>query len=268
MDLYSILDKELKNMHLNELEKIRYIYIRICELFTYDLRYKYISNFTNVNVLNENNDIHNIKDNRIICTSVSEYIANCLKELVGIDTKVEGYGHKYVSTDKYILDCTHDDILSLKYKFEPSGFVFKENNLYYKSILFEIDKTIGYIKNLYINNFIRQFKIYRNYPLIDRMNKLNYLFNYLSNNSYESDSFHLFLRLRFIFDLSELNDTNFSSTNYDNPNFVKLINIDKNHLYAIKLLDGIYKLLNITEAEYLNIYDNMVSYNKYKVKIK
>ena len=45
MNLIEQLSKELSTLHLNDFEKARYIYLRCCEIFSFDSRYTYASFF-------------------------------------------------------------------------------------------------------------------------------------------------------------------------------------------------------------------------------
>jgi len=45
MDLLKIINDELAKLHLTEFEKVRYIYLRTCELFSFDARYNFTGLF-------------------------------------------------------------------------------------------------------------------------------------------------------------------------------------------------------------------------------
>ena len=57
MDVLNLIDSELRDMHLNDFEKVRYIYLRTCELFYFDMRYhfnEYISKRTLFKITKKN----------------------------------------------------------------------------------------------------------------------------------------------------------------------------------------------------------------------
>ena len=104
MDVLQLLDNELKNKSDWSLEeKARYLYIRSCELFSYDLRYKWNS-FRKIygedkiekQIVNRKIDLRNVEDFRVLCTSYSRYVFyKLLEELLGLKVKICGFGHEY-----------------------------------------------------------------------------------------------------------------------------------------------------------------------------
>ena len=87
MDVLNLIDSELKGMHLNDFEKVRYIYLRTCELFYFDVRYhfkEYISKRKLSKIINREIDLEDVNDFRVICHTYSEYIDIILMILINI----------------------------------------------------------------------------------------------------------------------------------------------------------------------------------------
>lgn len=90
MNLVDLLSKELAQTDWSTLEKARYLYIRCCELFTYDPRYQYCSKISNGSVLkqeilNKKIDLTKVSDDWIVCTShINEVYIKLLEILLGI----------------------------------------------------------------------------------------------------------------------------------------------------------------------------------------
>ena len=80
MNLLEKLNSELKDKHYNDLEKMRYIYLRTCELFSYDETY-YTSLALNNEKLhqeirNSYFDITNIDKFKVICYTYANILSN------------------------------------------------------------------------------------------------------------------------------------------------------------------------------------------------
>ena len=88
MDVLNLIDSELRNMHLSDFERVRYIYLRTCELFYFDMRYyfnKYISKRVLSKITKKEIDLTNVDDFRVICHTYSEYV---LKKLINEFTNI------------------------------------------------------------------------------------------------------------------------------------------------------------------------------------
>ena len=83
MNLLEMLSKEIDGKGFSDEEKARYLYIRCCQLFTYDPRYKLCHKVKNGNILkqeilNKQFNLENITDNWVVCTSHTKQIYNAL----------------------------------------------------------------------------------------------------------------------------------------------------------------------------------------------
>ena len=153
MNLLDLLDNELEQNHLTKDEKIRYIYLRLCEIFSYDERYCLSKIFNDYNLKNtiDNRKVNleDVTDLRITCQPFTNYVLSLLiEELVGAKTIRYNFGpHYYVITtfdkEEYILDATSEpDFASVKMGLETKGF--KPINEFHTQSLKELDSQIGY----------------------------------------------------------------------------------------------------------------------------
>jgi len=171
MNLLDFIDSELKNMHLNNFEKVRYIYLRTCELFYYDARYYYVEQFNKKlykQIVNKEVDITSVDDFSVICHSYSKYVLlKLIKELTTANVLLQSGSHSLVeykddSGSIWILDATLGDLSRVKVRLKSTGFICRESwNFNYQHILDEVDETLGYkykekkdfIKLLNLNSF-------------------------------------------------------------------------------------------------------------------
>jgi hypothetical protein len=149
-----MLDDELKNKHLNDFEKARYIYLRCCELFSFDSRYWYTDLFGDVElhnkILNKKLDIENINNELVVCFSFATYV---LKPLIDRLTNlhcsvVAEWSHAYVLLDykcnEWRLDATQGDFSRVKLDLPTAGFRCKKTGL--TDELDDIDLSLGFKK--------------------------------------------------------------------------------------------------------------------------
>lgn len=122
MNLVERMNDELKGKRLSEFEKMRYIYLRCCEIFSYDARWNYYTFFSSQLIRQIETrmfDIYNINDTAVICHSFSKSI---LKPLINvfttIDAKVMGEEHSFIEArcqgKNYVLDATYGDFARVK----------------------------------------------------------------------------------------------------------------------------------------------------------
>lgn len=169
MDILQLLDHELKKSNWSLEEKKRHLYIRSCQLFTYDTRHYFVSkNSTNIRnasaILNSINnreiDLTHVTDNRVNCYSWAKVYKTLQKELLNANAEVEEnifgthawvfFGHK--------ADATVDSDLSrVKMKLYTKGYELstERDQFVYdyetpKKIK-TMDKNIKYIKDNYYN---------------------------------------------------------------------------------------------------------------------
>lgn len=159
MDVLQLFDNELKNKDNWSLEeKARYLYIRSCELFSYDARYKcdlfwtiYGKEVVEKEIINKKIDLRNVEDFRVICTSYSSSVINgILGELLNIIVKIHRgkFGiHQKVSFEigqkEYYADATvGEDIAGVKIGLETEGYYNYDKTQILN--LKKIDRKIGY----------------------------------------------------------------------------------------------------------------------------
>lgn len=153
MNLVEQLSKELSILHLNDLEKSRYIYLRCCEIFSFDARVYFTDLFDDTQlrnrILRKRFNIENITDERVVCHSFSRYILKPLIEnLTNLKCNVvkDREGHSYIILEcmnkEWILDATNKDLARVKLSLPTKGFtscVEKED-----LIIPEIDSSLGF----------------------------------------------------------------------------------------------------------------------------
>ena len=79
---------------LSDIEKLRWIYIKVCKRFSYDLEY-WSKPDKAKSIFYKN--IDDIIDNKVVCTTISEIFTRLSKK-AGLDVKtliVDEYGHDY-----------------------------------------------------------------------------------------------------------------------------------------------------------------------------
>ena len=148
MNLIEKLADELKDKHLNEFEKTRYIYLRCCELFSYDARWNYYRLFSDSvikEIENKMFDVRNLSSNLVICHSFSKSILKpLLDELTTLETTCIGEQHSCVGVkfrDKeFILDATLGDFPLMKMGLRPEGFMSSDGN----NTFIRLDYSLGF----------------------------------------------------------------------------------------------------------------------------
>ncbi|MBR5369671.1 MAG: hypothetical protein IK137_00025 [Bacilli bacterium] len=154
MNLIQMLDDEIRQLHLTDFEKARYIYLRCCEIFSFDSRFGYTNVFDDVDlynkILNKKFDIENVTDELVICFSFSKYILKPLIDnLTNLNCSVVARGtHAYILLDykctEWKLDATLGDFSRVKLNLPTSGFKCKHPNLMCE--LDDIDLSLGFKK--------------------------------------------------------------------------------------------------------------------------
>lgn len=167
MNVLDILTKELKNKNWSTEEIARYVYIRSCEIFSYDSRYKFSKLFKDdyaTSILNREIDLTNIEDNYVTCKSYSKFILpKLMKELADIDVEVYGkihFGNSFIlNNEEMDVDATGDcDLARVKMGLSTYGYApFLPYQDFFKNLKI-IDQKINYIKDDYqeaaINSYI------------------------------------------------------------------------------------------------------------------
>lgn len=171
MNVLETLNDELKNKHWTKEEKARFLYLRSCELFSYDNRYHFCGYFENPKerreaIRNRKINLEDVTDFTVICTThIKEVYKELLRELADIDGEVEwvikDVGHPWIEFNDGIrrikADSTNgSDISRVKMKLNTTDYgpAKIEINEDYEKYLKEIDKKIGYIKQNYYSTTI------------------------------------------------------------------------------------------------------------------
>lgn len=303
MNVLKMLNEELKNEWELE-EKIRYLYIRSCELFSYDPRYKFMGLFPNWREIESSIryreiDLENVQDNLVICSShAREVYSKLLREILNIKPVPRGNGHSWVEfrdgKRNMMADATKtSDLGRVKMKLFTYGYHPEKREFGYNDKLKEIDIKIGYIDSQYENDSLQkqkidieqQFNIDENYNInldefiIYNLYKIKEIFEKYDNFSCFSDAEFCVSYLIRIF-LEKC-----IRLNKDILNLIPLFQIDDNgkwtlkNIYAIKLEnDTIYFILEqndkefnfyeIPEIEAINYTKNFKSCNKQMILTK
>ena len=189
MNVIDLLDSELKNKNWTLEEKQRYVYLRSCQIFSFDPRYqlcRYLPNNyqTQQEIRNKTIDLTNVTDFNVVCTSYSKYVINVLlEELLNIKSTFEGNDHNYITSlvneKNFKIDGTVTDIFRIKLNMSTNGYQLLPRNVYYNEELMNIDKKINYIESEYGEHHIK--------------NKRNEIFNSLSDFKSNLDFFNFIL---------------------------------------------------------------------------
>ena len=149
MNLLEMLSRELKDKRYSEFEKMRYIYLRCCQLFSFDARWNFFTLFSQ-NIIreieNEQFDIEYIKKRLVVCHSFSKSILKPLLDyLTTIDVSVVGHEHSFIEAKcdgkKWVLDATFGDFPRVKMGLNTEGFHEDEE----PTLNFEnLDNSLGF----------------------------------------------------------------------------------------------------------------------------
>ena len=152
MNLLEELDCELKNKHYNEFEKVRYIYLKLCKLFSFDNRfyytYMFMDNALHQNIINRNIDVCNVQDFLVVCHSFSkEVLFKIINELTSANVKLHTSQHSYLVYEEkpgliWKLDATFGDFSRVKLNLNTTGFLDIHNE--FCDRLKEVDENLGY----------------------------------------------------------------------------------------------------------------------------
>lgn len=155
MNLLEELHDELKNSHFNEIEKIRYIYLRTCCKFSFDERY-FHSEFYYRGLKRELENMiinpHNINSFITVCHPYNRLVKTLIDELTLSTAIIKGEKHSRLECGKWSLDATTGDFSRVKMHLKTYGFVNLDGE---NEKLSEIDDSLGYIpysKDSYLNS--------------------------------------------------------------------------------------------------------------------
>ena len=154
MNLIEQLSKELEILHLNEFEKVIYIYLRCCEIFSFDSRWYYADVYDEEEKLREKLltrtfNVENIDSKEeVLCKSFSIHILKPLIEyFTNLPCEIGTQGtHVYVVVEykgvKWKLDATLCDLQRVKLEIPTTGFTSGRPRD--AMVISEIDSDLGY----------------------------------------------------------------------------------------------------------------------------
>lgn len=105
MNLIEQLSKELSTLHLNDFEKALFIYLKCCDIFSFDSRWFYSEALGDYElhdkILNKKFDVENIDSKLVICHTICpDILEKLIHELTTLDCRTVKYmGHSYVNID-------------------------------------------------------------------------------------------------------------------------------------------------------------------------
>ncbi len=128
MNIQELVLKDMPD-NLNDLEKARYIYIKLGLLLNFSTKFNNTSDEMSIKMYNMSNiDITNLPSNQVICTTWS-IIYSKLLDIVGVENKIIKQGHKSVgfkyNDQIWIADATggnYIDLSRIKYGDETARF--------------------------------------------------------------------------------------------------------------------------------------------------
>lgn len=152
MDILAEIYKGIENKGYDDFTKIRWIYLYICEKFSYDIRYHHATNNMKEEIYNVKVDIQNVEEFEIVCYTLSRVLCDVLKEF-GYKCEVEletnrPLTHAYVVVEhkgyKLKLDPTKRyDVARVKMNSTTKDFVSLVDDDIFTDQLLETDKKIA-----------------------------------------------------------------------------------------------------------------------------
>ena len=157
MDLESQIANTFENRTYSDLFKIRWLYLYICELFSYDTRFIYADEKLKDEIYDKKIDIKNVEDFEIVCYTLSRILTDVLSsygyecEIVRESVKENKFKHAYVvvKCDDYTLklDPTkRHDLTRAKINSNTLDFTLLNDN---SNFIEELKEADGIITNNY-----------------------------------------------------------------------------------------------------------------------
>ena len=152
MNLKEDIMKALDGKGYDDFAKIRWVYLYICELFSYDTRFYYASQDMREDIYNKDIDITKVEEYEIVCYTISRILSDVLIELgydaIVIKERKNGFSHAYVKVQNqdYILklDPTkRHDITRMKMNSTTIDFESLKKDDFFSDRLLETDKGIA-----------------------------------------------------------------------------------------------------------------------------
>ena len=257
MNLIEKLDDELSGIHLDDFEKARYIYLRCCEIFSFDYRWFFTDLFNDDKlhrkIINKEFDLENIDDELVICHSFSKYILKPLIEnLTNLDCRlIKNVTHSFVEVNYYgqdwKLDATMGDLARVKLDLPTKGFTSGIDD--YDLEVDEIDLNLGFCSRT-IDDYSRESL---GNSFTDSIENIGRILKNSKAKYHFSDA--LFLYDMLVNAYSEDNNT-YADRNY---NFHRLIDVyHEDSFFDLSKYDDEYCLKRIRYDEYKQLTKSLI----------
>lgn len=164
MNVIQTIDKELSERHLTDFEKARYIYLRSCELFSFDFKWFYTLSSKDRKLKEEMEkrrvDLENVDSFEVICHQKAPILKTLLDELTSLDSKViSTYEHSYVNLYDHNgiiwkLNSAYGDMQRVKINIKPNDMSSSSEDS--EKIIEEIDFDLGYnyVEDTFYRNLV------------------------------------------------------------------------------------------------------------------
>lgn len=208
--------------NLNEIEIIRYIYIKLGKFFIYNIEFLFSDRQMQEQVYSKKFDVNKIYKRKKICSQIADVLSQAINKYVKnvnaatmirtAKTENETDDFKHIATkvctsngEKYILDLTLDlykiqNNLCTR-EFGYASYIDDDYDIISLRELREIDNNIGYTwKGLYMDEYINQIK--------KEMRNIDLVKEYVINNDNNEIDEEKILEYKVDFILKNLNVTN------------------------------------------------------------
>lgn len=252
MDVINTLNDELKDRHLTDVEKIRYIYRRCCEIFYFDSRWAFSDLWNDGlknRIVNRKIDLENVNDYGVICHSmIREVLKPLIEELVGLDCYIEGTtGHSFLEVEDseeflWSLDPSYGDMSRIKMDLPPTGMTGGYND---QRELLRMDEEMGFV-----NRTMSEYtQIISDLPRREKFRMIGFLLCDIKSKYNYSDA-NYFLTKMMTFCFAEA--ATYSDRDYHFHKLVSLSDDESNDklYYDLSKYTNTYVITEINEEKY------------------
>lgn len=152
MDLQEKIFLALENKDFDDFTKIRWIYLYVCEMFSYDTRYIFANQSMKESTYNTTIDIKNVEDFEVICYTLARILVDALA-IFGYEAEIVRETNNYL-THVYVivkhkgmilkLDPTKRyDVTRVKMNSNTIDFKTLSNDEHFPELLLDTDKQIA-----------------------------------------------------------------------------------------------------------------------------
>lgn len=151
MDIQSEIINNIDSEGYDDFTKIRWIYLYVCRLFSYDLRFPYANQDLKKQIYNKELDIKNVEEFEIVCYTFARVLQDILalfgfkSEIVRKDLSTFTHTHVIVKCNDYFIKLdptTRHDVTRVKMNSSTLDFLPTENIPGFNEMLSEADKII------------------------------------------------------------------------------------------------------------------------------